>query len=143
MNEPLKIPKRDRGKYEYIRCTKCNRLVYENCNLTGKKVKTCKFLHRHKFLLRYYVPNSGSKYIVRQFKTRDYHEFQQQAKEFIESLKGATFEEETIEEQKAVESSKATEAVKSQTLNKEKIFDLSFRSLLARYIDFLYGVILS
>lgn len=144
MNEPLKLPKRDRGKYEYIRCTKCNRLVYEDCNLTGKKVKTCKFLHRHKFLLRYYVPNSGSKYIVRQFKTRDYGEFQKQAKEFIESLQGATFEDNPNEEQTtnhvAEEKSKNTQTEQSQAINKKPIYDLTFRSLLARYIDFLYGV---
>lgn len=142
MSERLKIPKRDKGKYEYIKCGKCKRVVYNVCLATGKKIKTCKFLHRHKFQLRYYVPNSGSKYITRVFKTRDYNEFKAQAREFIESLEGAEFEEiQTDVNRQSNKKRVATDSKKSPVAeNTVPILDLSFKSLFLRYIDYLYGV---
>ncbi len=143
MSKRLKIPKRDRGKYEYIKCGKCKQVIGETCPLSKKKIGSCKFSHRHKFHLRYYVPNSGSQYITKTFNTKDYLEFKKQAREFIESLEGAVFEEENTEEKL---SKKVATDVKDQNQkvsvakNVEPILDLSFKSLFLRYVDYLNGI---
>lgn len=144
MNDRLKIPKRDKGKYEYIRCSKCDRFVYDNCNLTDKKVSTCKFLHRHRFMLRYYVPNSSNKYIVKTFDTRDYNKFKQLAKEFLDSFEGSKFYQTNgIQNPNNIVKSIANTHSNNKiriAKNVEPIINLSFKSLLLRYVDFLNGI---
>ncbi len=140
MSERLKIPKRDKGKYEYIKCGKCKQVINNICPFSKKQIITCKFKHRHKFQLRYYVPNSGSKYITRTFATKDYYEFKTQAREFIESLEGAEFEESTDE----IILNDNSENKKGKSISIAKnvtpILNLSYKSLFLRYIDYLYGV---
>jgi integrase len=144
MSKRLKIPKRDRGKYEYIKCGKCKQVIGEICPATKQKIDTCKFLHRHKFHLRYYVPNSGSRYISKNFATKDYKEFKKQAENFIESFEGTEFEE--VESQPVltpeIKENKAIAPTQEAPLadNVEPILNLSFKSLLLRYVDYLYGI---
>lgn len=149
MSELLKIPKRDRGKYEYIKCGKCKMIINEHCRATGKKIKTCPAIHRHKFHLRYYVPNSGSKYLTKNFTTRDYKEFKKQAQNYIDNIEGTTVEEisevgvDNSSGQDIETSTKDTNKKTESTPiaeNVEVIYDLSFKSILLRYADYLNGI---
>jgi integrase len=142
MSKRIKIPKRDKGKYEYIRCSKCDRFVYDNCNLTNKKIGTCQFKHRHRFMLRYYVPNSGSKYIVKTFDTKDYNEFKELAAEFIKSFDGGEFEKIAIKPTIGSALNNDGIGLKENSVFKKSasVINITFKSVFLRYVDYLYGV---
>jgi integrase len=95
-------------------------------------------------MLRYYVPNSGSKYLVKSFVTKDYFEFKELAKDFIDSFQGVEFQE--IESPNLKKEGNDSIQLSNENYkasiakNVEPILDLSFKSLFIRYVDFLNGV---
>ena len=86
MSDYLKIPPRERKRFEYVFCLKCDKNVSTHCRNSGKKIHTCKYADQHRFRVQLYTPDGPVKRPSRIFDTRDYKEFTKQASEYIESM---------------------------------------------------------
>jgi|GEM_PF-1181846 len=86
MADYLKIPKRERGKGEYVYCSKCKTNVNNLCKNSGKRIHTCKFPQLHRYKAVYLVPDTGGLRLSTHFNTRDYKEFKKQAIAFFEEM---------------------------------------------------------
>jgi integrase len=70
----LKIPKGQERSGIKIKCKKCDRQVKDICPLTGKKMSTCKFKNRQKYILVYHIPGTDDDKTMKTLDTRNFDE---------------------------------------------------------------------
>lgn len=98
----LKIKEREKGKGEFVYCTKCNRAVNNLCMKTGKKIYTCKYPESQSFKARYHVPNTVNTKITKTFDTRVYEDFIIEKMIFFKWLKLVKVSAENVNEVREV-----------------------------------------
>lgn len=70
-NKPLHIPKSQRQVALKVYCNHCDRLIYDNCKLSGLPVQKCKYGDQHRFKVILHVSGSEHARITRTLETRD------------------------------------------------------------------------
>jgi len=152
MSDYLTIPKRDRSKYEYVYCGKCKNTVNQSCGLSKKKISTCRYSRQHRYRASVYIPGSGNQRIRKNFVTRDYKEFQKQAREFVEQLEALNFQIEDLDaatkpkETIEIETRKA-KPVTVETLDNSKTVEplqpsdsITFLAVVQGFLDWLHDI---
>jgi len=137
VSDHLNIPVRERSRYEFVFCGKCNRHVSDTCGKTGKKIYTCEFSLQHRFRVVVYVPGTSNKRITKVFTTRNYKEFQLQARAFIEELISNDYR--LPGEEKAIENTGEKEKYAPNNTEHTKQRYLSFANAARKFLDYKQG----